>query len=742
MRKWILGLASASVLLLAAAAFAGALFFARPELLLTGRSIGAAIKFAGKAYAPRWASLRFAARAIGRRRHRYTLDAADFCFADPRGSFSACFSELELSVVVLYTRHGPVVESVERLVAVSADARFDARNPPPRSGGFVAPAALRSASVRSLRVELSSFAFITEKTEVSGSLRANLVPGARRPLSIAADARIRGSSDAWRLKTELTASTDLLEGGKPSFIDLVGRADLGPRGRARAAFRVRREPLRWAASGGVELIPPDGPLKVLRLTACEGSAPLRPGAARPSGADLSCRWEAVPSKRAPEPFGSIASATGRASLSAGLDGERYRAALKATLDPIKVWCEIAGDLALGVAGRLDRPLKEAAVTHELRAAVKVARFEDLVAFLRNTKFSVPAPVHVLSGPLALSVSSRGDPRDARRTARYSFSSDLAGGRQRLVLRGEGELTAVNPLAPGRAFEHSGQLILKEVALELPRLDVGRAPKVLVDRRIRTGDEAPAVPVNIDPPPVGVRFPPVRGSLSVKTEKPLLLFSNLAKDPVPAALDLVLTFPPASVGGLVAVRKFNVELFRRNATVDHLNVALSSGSKIGALEGLVLYKTPSAAISILIMGTTEKPRIELTSVPPMKREDIIALLIFGKSPDELDPEETASVSNTETALESQAFGLASLYLFGATPIEHVGYDSATKTATVRLRLPGGANLTLGSDFDQSRQLSVRKPLAPHWAIQSELSEQGQQSQQGSGAATYLEWFNRY
>jgi len=190
---------------------------------------------------------------------------------------------------------------------------------------------------------------------------------------------------------------------------------------------------------------------------------------------------------------------------------------------------------------------------------------------------------------------------------------------------------------------------------------------------------------------------------------------------------------------VRVRTFDVELFRRSATIDHLNVYLSSGTRAASLEGLVVYKTPSVVINILILGTTEKPRVELTSVPPLKREDIIGLLIFGKSPAELDPEQSASVSNTQSALESRAFGLVSLYLFGATPIEHVAYDSATRTTSVKLRLPGGANLTLGSDFDQSRQLSVRKSLAPHWAIQSEISDQGQQSR---AATTFLEWFNRY
>ena len=219
----------------------------------------------------------------------------------------------------------------------------------------------------------------------------------------------------------------------------------------------------------------------------------------------------------------------------------------------------------------------------------------------------------------------------------------------------------------------------------------------------------------------------------------ILFSNIAKDPVPVVLNLLATYPPGAAGGTAAFRSFDVELFRRNATVEHLNVALSSGSAAAGLEGLVRYKTPSATISIQILGTLDKPRVELTSVPPLKREDIIALLIFGKSPDELDPEQTASVSNTQTALESRAFGLASLYLFGATPIEHVAYDPATKTTTVKLRLPGGANLTFGSDFDQSRQVSVRKSLAPHWALQSEFTSQGEQTR---AATTFLEWFNRY
>ena len=385
-------------------------------------------------------------------------------------------------------------------------------------------------------------------------------------------------------------------------------------------------------------------------------------------------------------------------------------------------------------GRLDRPFNDATVRHELHALAKVPRFEELVSILRETKHAVPAPIHVLKGPLSFVVDSRGDPRAPRATAQYAFTSDLAAGRQRLILRARGEATVVR--AGGRFIEHTGTLVLKEVSLELPHIDIGRTAKVGYDKRIKT-DEGPAAASS--PSRKTARSLPLRARLLLKTEKPLLLFSNLVKNPVPVALDLAATFPPGAAGGKIEVQRFEVELFRRDAVVEHFHVALSSGSKVGALDGLVSYKSPKAAISILILGTTEKPRIELTSDPPMKREDIIALLIFGKSPYDLDSEQATSVSNTETGLTSRAFGLASLYLFGSTPIERVGYDPATKTTLVSVRLPGGANLTLGSDFDQNRQVSVRKSLAPHWAIQSEISDQGRQSK---AVATFLEWFQRY
>ncbi|MFI5346047.1 MAG: translocation/assembly module TamB domain-containing protein [Elusimicrobiota bacterium] len=715
-------------------------FLTRPQTLINGRTAGAAIRYFGAGWSPRWSRLTVAASALGSRRHRYVLIATDFCAADARGVFSGCFSDLELSAVVFYSRGGPVLERVENLVAVSDKPRLDLRRLGPRAARGGGAAGLIATPVRALRLELSRFTLMTSSSAVSGSLRAALTPGVRRPLSFAADLAIRSPGGARRLKGDLTADTDLLAGAEPTYADVSGRFDLGRMGRARVSFRARREAGRYAVTGGAEITASTGPVSSLRLAACAGAAPWDSGAARPSSAALSCRYEAVLRAGAAGMPAGITGAKGGVAASVGLKGEAYTAAVKADLEPLGSWYELTGNAALQASGRLDRPLSAATLSHEVHATVKVPRFEELVALLRDTRYAVPPPIHVLKGPLALTLVSLGDPRSGRQAVRYLFSSDLTGGKQRLILRADGEVRIIGVRSPARGIENDGKLVLKDVALELPRLDLGSAPKVMFDKRITAGPLEPEVAAKTAPgEPSAATLPAIRSRLTIKTEKPLILYSNLLKDPVPVALDLTATYPPGAAAGLVSVQRFDVELFRRNATVDHLNVVLSSGPGSGALEGLVRYKTPAASISILLLGTAAKPRVEFVSVPPMKREDILALLIFGKSPDELDPEQTASVGNTETALESRAFGLASLYLFGATPIEHVGYDSATKTATIVLRLPGGANLTLGSDFDQGRQLSVRKPIAPHWAIQSEITDQAQQSR---AAATFLEWFNRY
>lgn len=483
------------------------------------------------------------------------------------------------------------------------------------------------------------------------------------------------------------------------------------------------------ATGWAEVLAEAGPLRSMKLNRCSltGAAP----------AELTCGFSVSPRLPADARLVPFKTLTGEVRLKGGVSKGGYALGLDASLDPVKDWYSVRGEVSVEAKGALGGPPELLEVKGTLDGGAP--RFEDIVARLRDSPYAVPAPFHVMKGPLTLKASARGDPRGDTLLGNIRLSADLSSGRQRLACDATAQVTVKEPLSPRRAVGLEGGVLIKEGAFELPKIELAGVPKGTLDPRIRLGGEGEGLRDAVAPGPGGKGPAGVRGRVTLKTAKPLLLFSNLVKDPVPVSLDLLGEYPPPVGSGSVAVGRFGVELFRRSAVVEHVNVRLPPGGSVGALEGLVVYKTSDFVINIRLLGTTKKPFVEFSSVPALSREEILAMLIFGKRPGDLDPEALVSVGNTQRAIENRSFGLVSLYLFGAVPIQHVAYDGATKTATVKLRLPGGALIQLGSDFDRSRGLTLRQPLAPHWAIQSEFSEQGPETRFGT---TFLEWFNRY
>ena len=190
-------------------------------------------------------------------------------------------------------------------------------------------------------------------------------------------------------------------------------------------------------------------------------------------------------------------------------------------------------------------------------------------------------------------------------------------------------------------------------------------------------------------------------------------------------------------GEVEIKSFRAEIFRRIASVDHVRFTGRAGTPTLDLDGLIVYKTAEARILIRLLGTAQKPRVEFESEPPMSQGDIMAMLLFGKSPGKLDSDQQASAANTQTAVANSAFGLASLYVLASTPVEYVGYDPVSRTYTVKFRIPGGATLQVGSD-GTNRGVQLRKRLAANLAIQTELTNT---QTQGNVVTTLLEWYGR-
>ena len=84
---------------------------------------------------------------------------------------------------------------------------------------------------------------------------------------------------------------------------------------------------------------------------------------------------------------------------------------------------------------------------------------ELFAWLADTPMAVPAPLHVLRGPVEVKVSGRGDPRGREQRLELDASARLARDRQRVFLGAKGELVARDPLLPERKLTARADVVL-------------------------------------------------------------------------------------------------------------------------------------------------------------------------------------------------------------------------------------------------------------------------------------------
>ncbi|MCR4294280.1 MAG: translocation/assembly module TamB, partial [Elusimicrobia bacterium] len=422
---------------------------------------------------------------------------------------------------------------------------------------------------------------------------------------------------------------------------------------------------------------------------------------------------------------------GKASVSASLPrGDEFTARATVDLGPVKDWYEASGRLRLSAEGRLAR-LREVRFEQDFQARLAVPRFEEVVARLRETALAVPAPLNVLKGTVEATARGSGDPRRGEQRFRLTANTRLAEGRQRLFVSAKADVSLREALLPSRSADVKASVVLEDVALELPRLEIGAPPDVTLDKRIVSSDEGPSRP---GPKPKAW----LAYEAKVATAKPALLFTNLTKAPVPVGLDLTVRSFPPPLSGRIWLERFETVLFRRTASIERFGLTPLPGGRF-ELDGLILAKTAEALVRILILGTSAKPRVDISSEPPLSHSQIISLLLFNKPPDQLDAGQSESVGAAQGALASDAFGLASLYLFASTPIEYVGYDPTAQTASLRLRVPGGATVELGASRDETKHVRLRKRLSAHWALQTEVRTR---EREGNIVTTFLEWYNRF
>lgn len=377
----------------------------------------------------------------------------------------------------------------------------------------------------------------------------------------------------------------------------------------------------------------------------------------------------------------------------------------------------------------------------LNAKARIPEFRAWKEAWEGSPWAVPAPLHTLGGPVELELSSQEFSKEKAKAV-LRLTTKLKDPKQSFMITADANAQMPEPLTARRSLDIDAKIMLNDVRLEAPPLGLEEPPQFLPDKRFVTTKQEAAIVAQEKVAATGM---PVRWRLKVETAEPVRVHTNLLPNPLPIAVNLALAHD-SSMSGYFELLPMPLKIFQKEAQIQRVRVSYQPGSNVGQLDGLLLNRTPEVTISILLLGSTENPRVEFQSDPPLSRQQIVSVLLFNKSLGELSEEEASSTQNMSQALSDGALGLFSLFFLSSTPIQSVGYDPVTQTYSARVSLGSKTTLSVGSNFagqssetPETREFGLRRRLGGPWAIRTELR---QTQDRPDVVMTLLEWFKRF
>jgi translocation and assembly module TamB len=137
--------------------------------------------------------------------------------------------------------------------------------------------------------------------------------------------------------------------------------------------------------------------------------------------------------------------------------------------------------------------------------------------------------------------------------------------------------------------------------------------------------------------------------------------------------------PIVRGQLQAVRG-RVSLLNKTFTLERGQVAFSGGREINPrLDIRAVNESPDLTAIVLVKGSATQPGFELSSVPELPQEQVLSRLLFGKTPGELGPVESAQLAAAVAQLSFSGGGpgvIDRLRSFVGVDVLQLGGDADT------------------------------------------------------------------
>lgn len=366
----------------------------------------------------------------------------------------------------------------------------------------------------------------------------------------------------------------------------------------------------------------------------------------------------------------------------------------------------------------------------LDSQINIKRFQDILAILRANHILIPAPLSVLEGQVDFIAKSPMliQENTGQITAQAKLSTNLQSSRQKVNVKAQLNLEAPSNL---KTIAVGVDAFVDDLWLELPPLDpVNGLPRLVNDSRIQLE------PITIKKrPAIKLLF-----SFKIQTTKPdaIRLFYPLAHPHIPISVNY--EHGTDDKKGVIKIGSLKIKYLRREIFVESLKLDLVETTDADfPIDGKFYVNQTDYKVMIRVVGTIKKPTIDLSSEPYLDRADIVSVLLFDRTRENLAGGDAEAAGNAQAAMADRAVGLFGLWAFASTPIRSVSYNSITKEYSATVVLGEGLTAGIGTSFDKYTSFEIRKRLSKRWMITTSWVPSNEEDKSGE---VLLQWENRY
>jgi len=378
-----------------------------------------------------------------------------------------------------------------------------------------------------------------------------------------------------------------------------------------------------------------------------------------------------------------------------------------------------------------------------RALVKldVPDFQKLVRHLRTTSSAIPAPFSALKGSIHLQAGNE-DANLEHDTLPLQLITALDSSEQAVKTQSNGTLV-FDPHT--KRIRVNGGTRIELVRFTLPDLDLLTPQPALANdsrivslKKLKKEEKKEVEEKELDPSQAKFDFTwkVTTAPSGIQVNYPV--FHPYA--PAQVSWNVGVAHNQSENDGEIDLLPFDVEYLNRKAHVDHLRYYLKKGEKIFHYDGKLTIPKTDYTLTVVVFDESGKPKVEFSSEPPLSQDNIISLLLFNQTTNELTPDESNSVANTQAAVTNRALGLFSIWALSSTPIEAVNFNPTTKVYSARVKLANGLTATIGTDWENTQEVALRKRIGRNWVLSTMVQTDKETNTESK--KTLLEWFKRF